>query len=185
MVCIAYRRAGGTHQPFVEGIRGVMQLKGEAQENRVAAVARAQRPGSPGMTGGHPAAGAGQRRTAPPHRIRLSRSRGWRKPPGAVVVSRATRWGNPFRVGATYMWLAGEEDRTWPVPTSRDPGEYADGVRVVHCPDTATAVNWFRRWAVGDYSAEARRILRGHDLACWCPLDQPCHADVLLELANR
>ena len=27
--------------------------------------------------------------------------------------------------------------------------------------------------------------IRGHDLACWCPLDQPCHADVLLELANR
>lgn len=27
--------------------------------------------------------------------------------------------------------------------------------------------------------------LRGKDLACWCPLDQPCHADVLLDLANR
>jgi hypothetical protein len=26
--------------------------------------------------------------------------------------------------------------------------------------------------------------LRGKDLACWCRLDQPCHADVLLELAN-
>ena len=26
--------------------------------------------------------------------------------------------------------------------------------------------------------------LRGKDLACWCPLDEPCHADVLLELAN-
>jgi hypothetical protein len=26
--------------------------------------------------------------------------------------------------------------------------------------------------------------LRGRDLVCWCPLDQPCHADVLLELAN-
>jgi hypothetical protein len=26
--------------------------------------------------------------------------------------------------------------------------------------------------------------LRGHDLACWCKLDEPCHADVLLELAN-
>ena len=25
---------------------------------------------------------------------------------------------------------------------------------------------------------------RGHDLACWCPLDEPCHADVLLEIAN-
>ncbi len=27
--------------------------------------------------------------------------------------------------------------------------------------------------------------LRGKDLACWCRLDQECHADVLLELANR
>lgn len=27
--------------------------------------------------------------------------------------------------------------------------------------------------------------LAGLDLACWCPLDQPCHADILLELANR
>jgi hypothetical protein len=27
--------------------------------------------------------------------------------------------------------------------------------------------------------------LRGKNLACWCPLDQPCHADVLLEVANR
>lgn len=26
--------------------------------------------------------------------------------------------------------------------------------------------------------------LRGKDLACWCPLDQPCHADVLLREAN-
>ena len=29
-----------------------------------------------------------------------------------------------------------------------------------------------------------RHELAGYDLACWCPLDQPCHADVLLELAN-
>lgn len=26
--------------------------------------------------------------------------------------------------------------------------------------------------------------LRGKNLACWCALDQPCHADVLLEIAN-
>lgn len=29
-----------------------------------------------------------------------------------------------------------------------------------------------------------RRDLRGKNLACWCRLDQPCHADVILELAN-
>jgi hypothetical protein len=27
--------------------------------------------------------------------------------------------------------------------------------------------------------------LRGKNLACWCPLDKPCHADILLELANK
>jgi hypothetical protein len=26
--------------------------------------------------------------------------------------------------------------------------------------------------------------LKGKNLACWCPLDKPCHADVLLELAK-
>jgi hypothetical protein len=33
-------------------------------------------------------------------------------------------------------------------------------------------------------AAEARRELRGRDLACWCSLDGPCHADVLLKVAN-
>lgn len=32
---------------------------------------------------------------------------------------------------------------------------------------------------------ESINELRGKDLACWCPLDRPCHADVLLELANQ
>jgi Domain of unknown function (DUF4326) len=31
---------------------------------------------------------------------------------------------------------------------------------------------------------EVRERLSGRDLACWCKLDQPCHADILLELAN-
>ena len=41
---------------------------------------------------------------------------------------------------------------------------------------------WKRR--IGGHPSEmARSELRGKDLVCWCPLDQPCHADVLLELA--
>ncbi len=27
--------------------------------------------------------------------------------------------------------------------------------------------------------------LKGRDLACWCALDGPCHAEVLLVLANH
>lgn len=90
-----------------------------------------------------------------PQRVRLSRAKGWRKPVGAVVVARPSRWGNPFAVG--------------------DPG----------VPDRETAVARHRAWAATDPPELAEvETLRGRDLACWCPLDGPCHADVLIELAN-
>lgn len=38
--------------------------------------------------------------------------------------------------------------------------------------------------ARGDGEETIRRELAGHDLACWCPLDAPCHADVLLRIAE-
>ena len=94
-----------------------------------------------------------------PQRVRLSRRKGWRLPAGAVNVARPSRWGNPFRVGA--------------------PG----------IPDAATAVAMYRHAVdAADPRIPAREqvraALRGKDLACWCPLDGPCHADVLLEIAN-
>jgi hypothetical protein len=91
-----------------------------------------------------------------PQRIQLSRQRGWRKPEGAVVVARPTRWGNPFALGA-------DLGPTEAVALFRDALE--DGYLDISVDDI-------------------RRDLRGHDLACWCTLDVPCHADVLLELAN-
>ena len=101
-----------------------------------------------------------------PERIRLSRAPGWRKPAGAVVVARPSRWGNPFRFD----------------PSGRTPGSVAD---------RAAAVARFRSMMESDYDvseypsrAEIRAELAGRDLACWCPLDGPCHADVLLEIAN-
>jgi len=43
------------------------------------------------------------------------------------------------------------------------------------------AIQKYREWVIGKDLSE----LRGKNLACYCPLDQPCHADVLLELANK
>lgn len=48
----------------------------------------------------------------------------------------------------------------------------------------AADVAAFRAW-VEPYADDIRADLRGKDLACWCRLDQPCHGDVLLEIANR
>jgi hypothetical protein len=36
-----------------------------------------------------------------------------------------------------------------------------------------------------DLIEAARTELRGRDLACWCPSGAACHADVLLEIANK
>jgi hypothetical protein len=53
----------------------------------------------------------------------------------------------------------------------------------------AMAIRDFEMWLgvspLGEaMAARAKAELRGKDLACWCRLDQPCHADVLIELAN-
>jgi hypothetical protein len=89
-----------------------------------------------------------------PRRIQLSRRKGWRKPDNTVVVARPSRWGNPYAAGK-------------------------DGVI-----DRAEAVRLYRAHQDELDHNEIRRALAGKNLACWCRLDQPCHADVLLEIAN-
>ena len=59
-------------------------------------------------------------------------------------------------------------------------GNYAGSTRADYEADIASMSNADRAFFM-DRVAE----LRGKNLACWCRLDQPCHADVLLELANR
>lgn len=114
-----------------------------------------------------------------PKRIQMSRQRPWRADNrDAVVVSRGPGrpWGNPFEVAPCVdRW------RGWRVVS-----RFADVVGPVFpSKDAATrdAVKRFRQWA-NRRPASFFEPLRGCDLACWCPLDQPCHGDVLLELAN-
>lgn len=98
-----------------------------------------------------------------PERVQLSRAKGWRKPPNTVVVSRPNAsWGNPYRVGARY---------------TRD-----DGTPFV-VETVEQAIELYREW-VTPHANLIREELRGKNLACWCRLDKPCHADVLLEIAN-
>ena len=121
-----------------------------------------------------------------PKRIQRKRTKGWRMPEGAVYVGRPSRWGNWYKPGETYMWLPG---LGWPIPTWREPGPVNDtAARVERCPDVATSIAWYALWVAQPGVAMVTLTpasLRGRDLACWCPLDQPCHADVLLVLANR
>lgn len=100
-----------------------------------------------------------------PERIQLRRSKGWRKPEGAVIVARPSRWGNPFVV----------ELYGTPVECVK---AYRDHLHAAALGDN------LRSSAAFHHIAANLSMLRGHDLACWCPLNEPCHADVLLEVAN-
>jgi len=115
---------------------------------------------------------------ARPKRIQLSRAKGWRLPPNTVKVDRTTVFGNP-----------------WSVRDARACG--------YHGTDTALAswcVSLFREWITRQRGSltpmlensdaklakieERMPLLRGKNLACWCKPGEPCHADVLLEIAN-
>ncbi len=117
-------------------------------------------------------------------RIQRQRTKGWRMPEGVVYVGRPTRWGNPFTVGKTIRWHADADVRLWQW------GDL-DGIPDEWVMTREQAVRSYAKWlrcAVGR-SGWAMAVdtfeLTGHNLACWCPLDVPCHADVLLHLANE
>ncbi len=101
-----------------------------------------------------------------PKRIQLSRKRGWKMPPNTVKVDRTTRWGNPFAVGC-YVRISDERGPVG-LPIKVTTAEFSvimfREVAMFHRPDLSA--------------------LRGKNLACWCKPGDPCHADVLLELAN-
>jgi hypothetical protein len=114
-----------------------------------------------------------------PERVQLRRTKGWRKPEGAVVVARPSKWGNPYRVEGDWVTEPDDGPEHYCAP-----GE-ARGV----------AVRLFRGALASCHLditiVDVEDELRGRDLACWCPLEDsagrrvPCHADVLLEIANR
>lgn len=101
-------------------------------------------------------------------RVQLSRAKGWRMPENTVKVDRSTVWGNDVaKIGDDISY-------------------YTAGCT---CATAHDAVELFRRITEARKSAHPARFedwiapLRGKNLACWCK-DGPCHADVLLELAN-
>lgn len=98
-----------------------------------------------------------------PVRIQRRRTKGYKLPPHTKCVTRGTKYGNPFKVG--------------------DLDPFARNAR----PMTAErCVELFKTKIVTrSMSKQIKAELRGWNLACYCGLDQPCHAALLLEIANE
>lgn len=126
-----------------------------------------------------------------PTRIQRKRIKGWKMSPNTVYVGRPSKWGNPFYIAE----------------------ENSNGIKYYHvCNETmhlttytskhdamSQSVKFYEQWLFtastvliyGIYGAGARLRLEvfcslpEKNLCCWCPLDQPCHADILLKIANE
>lgn len=119
-----------------------------------------------------------------PVRVQLRRTKGWRMPENTVSVARPGKWGNPFLVkdcgqDASIASFRNAMDGIFSPMTLEHLTK--EGFERAY----ASLGRWVRRLGLGiNRKEQAQYELRGKNLACWCPLDQPCHADVLLELAN-
>jgi len=116
-----------------------------------------------------------------PKRVQMTRNRPWRADhPDAVIVDRRTKWGNPYRIERHPFG-------GWTVRNTATDKMLVNGVTREGA--LAACVELYRQ-AIEDHRdfvplpSMIRHDLAGHDLACWCKPSDPCHADVLLELAN-
>lgn len=104
--------------------------------------------------------------------VQRKRIKGYKLPENTVCVNRGTKYGNPFKVEKFGLY--------WTV------GARAFSAKILA---TEFAVSEYENWL--NYNTEgtavaylAKRDLVGKNLACFCPLDEPCHRNTLLRIAN-
>jgi hypothetical protein len=96
---------------------------------------------------------------------------------------------NEMKDGEMPQRVQRKREKGWKMPLNTvyvgRPTKWGNPFRVGLVANALEAVELFAALPFSENRlAEIRRELRGKNLACWCPLDQPCHADVLLRLAN-
>ncbi|SIH36970.1 Uncharacterised protein [Mycobacteroides abscessus subsp. abscessus] len=142
-----------------------------------------------------------------PERIRMTRKQPWRqKHPHAVVVARPGLFGNPFRIiaalkprGTNQSWCVTDDYGQIALACFQDLGAAHAGAVAIFdswlitglLPAIVSAPAWAVDTVLTRIDPARQKIwqnidrLQGHDVACWCPLELPCHGDSYLIHANK
>jgi hypothetical protein len=126
-----------------------------------------------------------------PTRVQRKRIKGWRKPENTKCVNRGTKWGNPFKVKDAGILIQNYDTKYWEY--------FCDGnldlcVKLYKCLVTgimqkgeyelkASSMRLMMPW-LEHFEKLDTNDLKGFNLACFCNLNNSCHADILLEFAN-
>lgn len=126
------------------------------------------------------------------NRIQRRRTPGWRKPENAICINRGTKYGNPMKI------VRLNKNDPFGVIEIQDfvnrklwhragfSGDVPDMLHVFRhmLKGTVFMDKHFQVWS--DYFSKLDLTpLLGHDLACYCPIEKPCHGDVYIELCNE
>lgn len=116
-----------------------------------------------------------------PIRIQRKRTKGFKLPKNTVYVGSPSEFGNPF--------IVGEE---MPLDILHELGYEVEGILEdkeaggILCNSVKEALKYYEKWLNHNtYLFYKAKELRGKNLACWCKIGEPCHADILLKLANE
>lgn len=120
--------------------------------------------------------------------------RGKRLPGGVRKVDRSSKWGNPYRIGKTYgdyahmpyiiFYIAGH---TWRSIDMEQELTRRDAVELYLATILRQIITGARAAAAGgpdtaEHFYSLKWLMEADGLACWCSLDELCHADVLIEI---
>ena len=106
-------------------------------------------------------------------------------PPNAVYVGRPTIWGNPWSIVTLRKSELFNPQYLENVCVEEFKGWLNHGTKDYLGADGKPFQIYIDYHSTREQLLATLHLLRGKDLACWCSLDKPCHADVLLELANK
>jgi hypothetical protein len=115
-----------------------------------------------------------------PVRIQRKRVKGWKMPENTVSVTRPGKWGNPFKVGDIVKIGKGGDGFIWLKALNE---KYADSTYII-IRDVNHCIEVYKQF-LQVYPPKDIKELAGKNLACFCKEGEPCHADILLELANK
>ncbi|WP_428661862.1 DUF4326 domain-containing protein [Runella sp.] len=122
-------------------------------------------------------------------RIKRERKKDWRMPENAVSVTRPGQWGNPMKIVDEWILIQTELNGRYQMLCKGDIDLMLEIYRfMLALPATIdvelkmdeTVWNWRMYYENADFS-----MLKDKDLACFCGLDKPCHANILIEKVQK
>lgn len=126
--------------------------------------------------------GAGRVSAQTPIRVQRKRTKGYRMPANTKSVTRPGRFGNPYKIGMHNVWDI-KDSKTG--KSLKDILVAKNGENKYHTVEDVLLAYREKIKASGAMQRLIKRELVGKNLACYCSLSSPCHADILLEVANE